>query len=232
VPATEDLFTPVHKAIRSMIYDVGGRLQSNDFSDLAASASVLSDLEHEFSAAISAGCILCILHAHAGDEESTVFPAVETHDVELVRQLIEDHHKFTRQLAAITRMSRELQADPSPENRVRTGVVLNREVNDFFAAYLVHMNREEEKLVPMMQQQFTDDQLRTMRGTIMGRMPPERLAAILRWMLPALNMAELTGMVGGAKRTMPPPVFQGFSKIAEGSVPPARWQMVRERVGF
>jgi hypothetical protein len=232
MPATEDLFTPIHKAIRSMIYDLGGRLQSNDFADLSASKPLLSDLEHEFSAAVSAGCVLCLLHGHAGDEENQVFPAVGKHDSELVQQLIEEHHALTRRLGVITRMARELQNDPSPESRIQSGCVLNREANDFFAAYMTHMNREEEKVVPMMQKHFTDDQIRTMRGAIMGGMPPDRLASILRWMLPSLSLAELAGMIGGVKRTMPPPAFQGLSKIAEQYVPPARWQIVKERVGF
>jgi hypothetical protein len=34
--ATMDLFTPIHKALRSMIYNLGGRLQAVDFSDPAA----------------------------------------------------------------------------------------------------------------------------------------------------------------------------------------------------
>src|SRR5580693_5401854 len=33
--STMDLFTPVHKGIRSMIYNLGGRLQTLDFSDPA-----------------------------------------------------------------------------------------------------------------------------------------------------------------------------------------------------
>jgi hypothetical protein len=230
--ATEDLFTPIHKAIRSMIYDVGGRLQSNDFADLTTSKPLLRDLEHEFTAALPSGCVLCLLHAHAGDEESTVFPAVSKHDAELVRQLIEDHHALTRRLGVITQMARALQTNANPEERVRSGSALNREANDFFAAYLAHMNREEEKVVPMMREHFTGEQMRAMRSTIMGGMPPDRLAEILRWMLPSLDLAELTMLIGGSKKALPPPMFQGISRLGEQYVPAARWRAVRERVGF
>ena len=230
--STEDLFTPIHKGIRSMIYDVGARLQSNDFADLGASRPLLLDLEHEFSAAMSASCVLCLLHSHAGDEETGVFPAVGTHDAELVQRLIEEHHALTRRLRVITQMAHDLEADPSAEGRVRSGAALNREVNDFFAEYLAHMNREEEKVVPLMQKHFTDDQLRAMRGAIMGGMAPDRLASIVRWMLPSLNLAELTGLIREAKGALPPPAFQGMSGIAQKYVPPARWQIVKERVGI
>lgn len=66
--STEDLFTPIHKGIRSMIYDVAGRLATTDFADVERSKPVLADLEHEFSAAVTSGCILCMLHHHAADE--------------------------------------------------------------------------------------------------------------------------------------------------------------------
>jgi hypothetical protein len=230
--ATEDLFTPIHKAIRSMIYDVGGRLQSADFADVAASGPLLADLEHEFSAALSSGCILCILHQHASDEESAVFPPVTKHDAALVQAFIEDHHVLARQLEAITKMARELPLQIQPEERVRLGIALNQKANVFFAAYINHMNREEEKLVPLMRDRFTDDQMRAMRGAIMGGMPPDRLAAVLRWMLPSLNVVELTGMLGGIKASSPPQVLQFVTGIASERVDPQRWQTVKERVGI
>jgi Hemerythrin HHE cation binding domain len=230
--ATEDLFTPIHKAIRSMIYDVAGRLQSNDFADVPASKPLLADLEHEFSAALSAGCVLCLVHSHAADEESGVFPDVGKWDAGLVRGFIEDHHDLTRRLEAITTLAHATLAKESPPERVRSGVALNQVANDFFRAYLDHMNREEEKLVPMMREHFTDDQIRTMRSSIMRGMPPDRLAAIFGWMFPSLNMAELTAMVGGAKASMPPEQFRFVAGIAERHLPPERWRAVRERVGF
>lgn len=230
--ATEDLFTPIHKAIRSMIYDVSGRLQTNDFTDMAATKPLLADLEHEFSAAISSGCILCLLHGHASDEETAVFPSVSKHDATLVQGFIEDHHALTRRLEAITKMARDLPSKARPEERVQFGITLNQKANEFFAAYIDHMNREEEKLVPLMRERFTDGQMRAMRGAIMGAMPPDRLASILRWMLPSLNVGELTGMLAGIKANSPPQAVQLVSGIAAQSLDPQRWQTVKERVGI
>jgi hypothetical protein len=230
--ATEDLFTPIHKGIRSMIYNVSGRLQSNDFTDATASKPLFADLEHEFSAALSSGCVLCLLHGHALDEESGIFPPVAKHDAALVQAFIEDHHVLTRQLEAITKMARELPLKTQPEERVQLGITLNQKANVFFAAYINHMNREEERLVPLMRDRFTDEQMRAMRGAIMGGMPPDRLASILRWMLPSLNVLELTSMLGAIKASSPPQVIQFIAGIATERVDPQRWQTVREHVGI
>jgi hemerythrin superfamily protein len=230
--ATEDLFTPIHKAIRSMIYDVSGRLQTNDFTDVAASTPLLADLEHEFSTAISSGCILCLLHHHASDEETAVFPSVSKHDAALVQGFIEDHHALARRLETITKMARDLPSRARPDERVQLGITLNQKANEFFAAYVDHMNREEEKLVPLMRERFTDDQMRAMRGAVMAGMPPDRLASLLRWMLPSLNVSELTEMLGGIKVSSPPQVLKLISGIAEQRVDPERWQTVKGRLGI
>ena len=230
--ATEDLFTPIHKAIRSMIYDLGGRLQSVDFADKVASTQVLVDLQHEFANAVSATCVLCLLHSHAGSEEAGIFPSMQPIDPALIRMLIDEHHEIRRRLLALTKMADELGGIASPERRTELGVGINREANEFFAFYLMHMNKEEVTIVPAMKEHFTDDQLRAMQGAVMGAMPPERLANYLRWMLPSLTLRELTGTMTGVKRGAPPEFLRFVAGIGAANVDPTRWALVRERVGF
>jgi Hemerythrin HHE cation binding domain len=230
--ATEDLFTPIHKAIRSMIYNLGGRLQSVDFADRAASSAVLADLQHEFTSAVSPTCVLCLLHSHAGSEETGVFPSMQPIDPAMVRMLIEEHHEILRRLAVITKMADELAAVDRAEERAEAGVRLNRVANEFFAYYLAHMNKEETTIVPAMKEHFTDQQMRAMQGAIMGAMSPEKLANYLRWMLPSLSMGELTTLLGGIKHSAPAPFLQMVNGIGTANVDPARWAAVRQRVGF
>ena len=229
--ATEDLFTPIHKALRSMLYQLGGRLQSHDFEDRAATEALVTDLEHDFAVARSAGCVLCILHAHADDEEGMIFPSAARFDSELVTSLIQEHHDLTRRELEITKTGHTILAMESAEDRVRAGIALNRTANDLFAAYLVHMNREEAELVPRMKERFTNEQLAAMRGAIIGRMPPERVMAILGWMAPSLNRTELTEFLGGLKRGMPPPAFRSVCDLCASRVEPRRWDAVRASVG-
>lgn len=230
--ATEDLFTPIHKAIRSMIYELGNRLQRTDFADPVASTAVLADLEHEFSGAVSSACILCLLHKHGGDEEAVPFPAMMSFDGALIRTLIEEHQVFSRQLAAISTLAHQLAQVHLPEARIDIGRRINQEVNGFFAGYLAHMNKEESSLVPAMREHFTDDQVRAMRSKIMGAMPRDQFAAYLRWMLPSLSLSELAGMLMGIKQGAPPELFRFVAGIGEGHVEPDRWTAVRARVGF
>jgi len=230
--ANEDLFTPIHKALRSMIYSLGGRLQSVDFADKAASAAVLADLQHEFANSVSATCVLCLLHTHAGHEETGVFPSMQPIDPALIRMLIDDHQEITRRLVALTKKAEELGATDAPGRRVELGAAINREANDFFAFYLAHMNKEEVTIVPAMKEHFTDEQLMAMQGKIMGSMPPERLTNYLKWMLPSLSFDELTRLLAGMKHGAPPEFLRFVTGIGAANVEPTRWAAVQGRVGF
>jgi hypothetical protein len=230
--ATEDLFTSIHKALRSMIYNLSGRLQTNDFADVPATQALVTDLENDFAMARSAGCALCVLSQHAADEESVIFPSVAKVGNGLVAQLIEEHHDLTRRELAIAKSAQEILAMDSADLRVAGGVRLNQAANELFAAYIVHMNREESELVPLMYQHFTNEQMIAMRGKILGAMPPDRMAAILAYMLPSLNVTELTHFLGSLRQGAPPPVVKGVTDLCAARVDPARWNTVKTRLGM
>ncbi len=228
---TEDLFTPIHKALRTMLYGLSSRLQTNDFTDRDATQRLAQDLERDFAAARSAGCTLCVMATHAQDEDQFIFPRSAAFANALVTSLIAEHHDLTRQELDIERAARELAALDSPDERVGAGVRLNQAVNTLLVAYLAHMNREERELVPVLQQHLTNPEMLAMRGAIVGRLPPERLLLILGWLLPSLNVQELTAFVGGLLRTAPPPVVKAVTELGGAKVDPARWALVRERIG-
>ena len=230
--ATEDLFTPIHKALRSILYALSSRLQTNDFADVSATSSLLADLESDFAIARSAGCALCILSHHASDEEDAIFPDAAKAGSRLVGTLVAEHHELTRRELAIARAGRALVAHERPEDRIAAGVRLNQEANELFAAYFAHMNREESDLVSWMRERFSDAQMAAMRGTIMGRMPPERIFAILGWMLPSLNATELLEFLRSVRDAMPPPAFRAVTELCRARVDPVRWAAVARDVGL
>lgn len=228
----EDLFTPVHKGLRAMLYDLSSRLQTNDFADRDATAKLAIDLENDFAAAQSAGCILCAFAFHAEEEEAVVFPSSARVAQSLVSELIQDHHGLTRRETEIGRSMHELVQQPSSEARIAAGIRVNQLVNELIVAYLAHMNREETELVPVMREHFSDGEQAAMRGAIIAKFPREQLFALLGWMLPALNVSELSDLLGSLKGAAPPPLLKAVSDLCGSRVEPARWAEVRLRVGI
>ncbi|MGC2034741.1 MAG: hemerythrin domain-containing protein [Thermoplasmata archaeon] len=230
--STEDVLTPIHKALRSMIYQLGARLQTTDFTDRESTDAVLSDLNYEFAAGVPTRCIFCLLHAHAGHEDREGFPKVQPFAPELIQELIADHQDFARRLSKVSELSRRLQGLREAEARIQIGRQINLEVNDFFARYLTHMNREESELIPLMNRYLTDEQLRAIRTAVEASMPPERLAEFHRWILRSLNANELTGLFLAVRKEAPPEALGYLRGLAEASVEPDRWRTVKDRAGL
>ena len=214
-----DFLTPIHKALRSMIYDVGGRLQTTDYSDRAQSQLLLNELIFEFSSALSASCILCLLHSHATAEDLYLFPAVEKSDSNLIGDLLREHHEFATELRKISTKCDELKGVESSAQRIAEGKKLTLAVNDFFARYLTHLVREEKELIPLLNRYLTDDQLISIRDAMSGHLSADRFAGFMKWMLASLNPTELAKMSIEVK-TDAPEVPAEVSAPARESVRP------------
>lgn len=228
----EDLFTPIHKALRTMIYTLGRELATNDFADAAATEALVAKLRHDLTVATQATCVLCVLHEHAGHEEKSIFPRLNAKEPALVAEMLDAHSTIVRKLTQMAKTSDELLEQTMPSARVALGCQLVRESNDFFAFYLAHMNREELEVVPATHKHFTDPELLRMRAEIMSGFTPDQMASMMRWMLPSLNVHELTGFYGGLKAGAPPPLFQMMVRAGAANVEPARWNTVCQRVGI
>jgi hypothetical protein len=53
-------------------------------------------------------------------------------------------------------------------------------INDLFALYLAHLDKEERTILPTTWRHFTDEQLIGIRTTVERNTPPERYAEWMR----------------------------------------------------
>jgi hypothetical protein len=192
-----DIFTPIHKAIRSMIYQLGKELQTTDFTDEKATAAMVSRLKQDLSLA-SSTCVLCLLHEHAGNEDTYVFPDVRQYEP-VLDTLLQEHREVVRRIAGVWKLADEVKAHSNREERIEMGANLNRSSNDLFAFYLTHLNGEKSTIVPAMWKHFTDEQIIGMNMAIMKNLSPERMSQWMGWMLPSLNINEIGWYARGTK---------------------------------
>ena len=214
-----------------MIYELGRALQTSDFTDERATETMVAQLKQDLSTASSA-CLICLLHEHAGNEDQYIYPDVRTYEPEMVEKLLAEHREVVRRIAGVWKIADELKALRNREERIGMGDKLNRTANDLFAYYLTHLNGEEATIVPAMWKHFTDEQLVAMRTNVERNTPPERYAEWMRWMLPSLNLNELTGMFMGLKKGAPAPVFENMARIAEKALGENRWAAVKTKAAL
>jgi len=225
----ENLFGPIHKGIRSMIYDLGLRLGTTDFTNRTESNEVASQLRHDLNGSIS-NCILCLLKAHSRHEEADFFSAIRAFDTDVIDLMLVEHREITRRVHGVAKTCAELLGLTDPARRIEVGDRLTLEANDLFALYLAHLNNEESTLVPVMWERFTDEQLRRLRAQFYNAIPLARFEEWMRWTLPALNVNELLVLLHGMKSDPPPNRFEDALRVAEGALAGDRWNRLQAQL--
>ena len=188
-----DTLTPIHKALRALVYEVGGDLQTTDFADELEAAGAAADLE----------LALHLMRAHHTTEEVYLYPKLEPLEEQLVAAMLEQHGKVERLLDVADEARKRVRA-PDAEGRTSAGADVNCRFNELVAFYLEHLAQEEAKVLPATWRHFDDAQLMAIQGTIIAEMDPDELFQWLAWMFKGLNRPELVGMLRGAKVGMPP----------------------------
>lgn len=227
----EDILTPIHKGIRSMIYELGYKVQKTDFTDVLATEAIVTQLRHDIRLANST-CIVCLMHEHAGHEEENVVPLIPPSESKVVDAIIQEHKEITKQLIDISKVCDELLKLKENGERIEAGNKLNRMVNNLLAFYIAHMNNEEAELLPLMWKYLTDDQMRAIRAKIQMATPPEIYAEWMQWVMPSLSLYELVGMFYGIKMGATAEVLSKMSHMAEENLDVDTWNKVKSRVGI
>ena len=180
-----DLFTSIHKALRAMIYETGGVLQTADFADEQSARRAVEPLKP----------VLTHLQQHHDLEEEFVFPKVRPFEAAIVDDLQAQHDQVERLLGtAAVAVDAATSADSAA--RGGAGVDLNRRYNELTALFLEHLAHEEATLLPATWKHFDDTQLVAIQAAIIQAQRPEDLMETLRWMFKGLNRPELVEIAG------------------------------------
>ena len=205
-----------------MIYELGLRLGTTDFTNSAESNDIARQLKQDLTASVS-NCILCLLYAHSKHEEEDFFAAVRPFDPDVIDLMMRDHRVIVRRVQQVAKTCDELQDLSDPARRIEVGDRLHLEANDLFAFYLAHLNNEEATMVPVMWERYTDEELRALRAQFYNRIPLPRFEEWMRWTLPALNPNEFQVLLSGMRADPPPNRFADALRIAKEMLGPDRW---------
>jgi hypothetical protein len=225
----ENLFRPIHKGLRSMIFLLGQRMGTTDFTNLEESNDLAKQLRRDLTRSAS-NCILCLLQAHSVHEDKDFFTALRQFDEGPVKLMAAEHAVIVRRVYEVAKLCDELTGISDPARRIEVGDRLTLETNDLFAFYLAHLNNEEALLVPIMWENFSDEQLRALRAQFYNTIPLPAFEEWMRWTLPALNVHELVVLLSGMQKDPPPNRFPDAMRLGQETVRQDRWVEVERRV--
>jgi hypothetical protein len=197
-----DPLTPVHKAIRKRLFELGVLVGRTDLNDPAGVAA----FEPDFDRATA------LLKVHADFEENYLLPLARKYGITDSDHFAEEHRHHDQDLDALIEQVKALrQGKAAPGTAGRN---LYQALSHFIASYLLHLDEEESKLLPQIFEKCPNAEVASEFQRFRSTRPPELAKADLISILVAMSPGERAGMLRGFRAAMPPPAFEGVRKIA------------------
>jgi hemerythrin-like domain-containing protein len=216
-----DLYTAIHKALRAWMSHTLLRLGQLDTSDELDCGEVMTELEQ----------LLDALQGHLETENNFVHTAIEARRPGAIEGIERDHaaHK-----AAIAQLRRHAQAllHAAPAARDPSALFLYRELALFVAENFEHMQVEETQNQQLLWSAYSDQELLAIHGAILQSIPPQKMAAMLSWMIPALNPAARARLLSELRANAPAAAFDGMLGLAQARLSTRDWVKLTNALGL
>jgi hypothetical protein len=211
-----DLYTTVHKGLRTRLFDLCVELARCDFANRSEVGVALAAFRRTVG----------FLHEHHAHEDNHIEPAVAAASAEIAATVGRQHAAV---VASIEELERLAAGAEGPDARA-AGAALHARYQKFLVEYLEHMQVEETVVMPALWARYSDPELGALRGRLQGSIPPARFVEWMEIILPAMNLDERAGMLGEMKAHAPPPVFDAVSGVAGRVLGTAGWDALRARL--
>lgn len=207
-----DMYAQIHKGLRSFMADTLfriGRLDPSDELDLAEGAAQLRGL-------------LALCRGHLEHENDFVHAAMEARRPGSSGQAAGDHIHHLRSIAAL---EAELDALERAEGEARAEAALElyRGLALFVAENLEHMHHEETAHNAVLWDAYSDAELEAIERALVASVAPQEMAAVARWMLPAMSAPERAAKLCEMRPALPPQAFAGILGMLKAQLSERDW---------
>lgn len=215
-----DLYRDIHKGIRSELFALTERAGNLDPSNRGDRADLAANV----------GRVAEVLVDHAAHEDEGVQPAMELHLPRLAEQVDADHHRLEARIVDLVAMADE--AVDTPGNTRWHAQRVYVELASFTSAYLAHQDLEERIVMPALEDALGVDAIVDIHHSIIGSIPPEKMAESLAFMIPAMNVDDRADLLGGMQAGAPPEVFANVWSLVGSVLSPQQHAELGVRLGL
>jgi hypothetical protein len=207
-----DMYAFIHKALRAMMADALVAIGRLDVDDAEESVQKLAQLR----------TLLAACESHLQHEEDFLHPAIEARAPGAARATADDHVHHRAQLEALEAAVIALEG-ARPAQRASMAHALYLQLANFVADNFLHMQVEERDNNAALQACYTDVELLAIHDRIIQAIPPQEMAATLRWMVPNLSAPERAALLGGLALAMPREAFDGVLTLTRQNLSARDW---------
>jgi len=213
------LYGIIHKTLRVELFDTCNKIASANFTDPGEREEVVRAIQ----------CTMSFVDEHGVHEDTFVEPAVRSVNADLANRVRADHEALDPGTKLLLGLVSELSGTEGMM-AVAIGARLHGQYCSFLGEYLTHMSVEENQVNEALWSAYTDEELAGLRTELQGSLPPQRFAELVALMVPAMNLQERIGVLGGMEMGAPPAVFEALSAIAQNALGEAGWAEVAKEL--
>ena len=218
-PAT---YTPIHKGLRSKLFEVSVKAGRIDYADQAA----LNGFYDEFASLVAS------IRQHHTMEEKFYHPLLADSVPGGAEKLEEEHevveHLMNNLLAYLDRIKSK---SAKFEKRRELGREFYLAFNRFIAFFLNHIDGEEEHYEPTLNNLCTVEELENAQASLLRSQKPEEGLQNLQMILAAANVDDLAELIAEARAALPPEMIQGGFQLAESILSAQDLAALKAKVG-
>lgn len=217
----EDMYRPIHKALRALLADTLtalGRMDVHDELELAQTTQRTLQ-------------VLDFMRSHLRHENEFVHPALEARAAGSSSMIASDHEHHETEIDALAAQATAL-LNTSASSRDAQALLLYHRFSIFMADNFDHMHFEETQHNAALWAHYSDAELMQVHDRLLASIPPEEMMFALRWMLPFMNPGERAGLLGGMRANAPAPVFAAVLDMVRPHLQAREWDKLMLALGI
>ncbi len=208
----------VHTAIR------------RETSEIEKIASTLSSPVEAEKLAARVEMLAHEIHLHTQGEELSIFPTLETKEANIAVHYVFDHHREDELLKNVKELAEALKGESTESKASELRSELRRAATSLRYHAQLHIKKEEEIIVPMVQKHFAPPEQGAIVKDLLSRYRPEELSKTLPWTITWLDADDREKYVRIMQAGMPPQAFVALKGWLKNGTPPEVWSDLSTRV--
>lgn len=219
---TPEIYTYVHKGLRSLVSQFLYEAGSTDWTD----ASAVDRVQGKWQIALR------LLHSHHHSESDFIHPLLAKVVPGGHRTFEAEHNAQAIVLDDLDAHLRRLSSGQhSAEKQQEVGLEFYLGVAAFYGEYILHLHREEEWAQRAMKDMSAPEEVRAALGQLLASMPLEEANLYLPYMIPAMNLPDCESFMYEVK-AVAPEMFSFLTDMMRQHRSAEDWAMLESRVGI
>ncbi|MGA2285031.1 MAG: hemerythrin domain-containing protein [Dehalococcoidia bacterium] len=171
-----------------------------------------------------------VLKAHEDGEEDTFFPALDERVYPVSAPYLLDHQADQGHIREVIRSFGLLAGKPDEWTHADILRRVNRLTTVVGAATEIHIQKEESILIPLIEENFSDEEQQEITLRAVAHIPPELMQEMFPWLVRSLPADDQEIFLREMMQMIPPNVFHMMSGLLATNLPPDQWAEIVRRL--